>query len=31
MKKENITENGIPQHLVDFMDALVPLTPSISA
>ena len=31
LKKENISDGGIPQGLVDFMDARVPIPTSVSA
>ena len=28
---ENLTENGIPDYMVDFMTSVIPITPSVSA
>lgn len=28
---ENLTENGIPDYMVDFMTSVTPITPSVSA
>lgn len=28
---ENLTENGIPDYMIDFMTSIIPITPSVSA